>query len=179
MFSALKKNGVPLYRLARQGHYVEREKRKISVEDFHVELQKRDEVSFHALCSRGAYLRSLAADIGVFLGCGAHLLDLRRLACGTFRVDDAVSPDAVRERKIQETLRILPMRDCIRGAGEVTLSGEVLKKLVRGERRILTEILHVPRGRQQIKILDEGSRLVALIQGEFGTWKILRVFQPS
>ena len=90
MFSALKKNGVPLYKLARQGTEVPREAREIEVASITVDRVKLPEVTFTVRCSRGTYVRTLATDIGHKLGCGAHLLQLRRTRSGVFSIGDAV-----------------------------------------------------------------------------------------
>ena len=97
MFSALKRDGVPLYRHARAGREVEREPR--SVEIYHLDLLDfaPPVVTVELDCGRGVYVRSLAFDLGERLGCGAHLAGLVRLAVGPFRLESAVSIDALRD----------------------------------------------------------------------------------
>ena len=87
MFSALKREGVPLYKLARQGKEVPREPRSIRVEKLELNKLEGDEIEIELTCSRGTYIRTLAADMGKFLGCGAHLKSLRRIACGHLTLD--------------------------------------------------------------------------------------------
>src|SRR5262245_24061105 len=98
MFSALKKQGVPLYRLARQGKEVPREPRSIRVEKLRLHKLSNDEIEMELTCSRGTYVRTLAADMGKSLGCGAHLKSLRRIACGHLTVDQAVTLDELERR---------------------------------------------------------------------------------
>ncbi|ACM21045.1 tRNA pseudouridine55 synthase [Geotalea daltonii FRC-32] len=98
MFSALKKNGVPLYKLARQGTEVEREARGIEIFSLVIDRMNLPQVSFTVRCSRGTYVRTLAHDIGLKLGCGAHLVQLRRTTSGPFTIQDAVTPDLLQER---------------------------------------------------------------------------------
>lgn len=88
MYSAIKKNGVPLYRLARQGVDVERESRRVTV--YRLELVRIDlpEVEFTVSCSKGTFVRTLAHDLGERLGCGAVLTALRRTRSGPFREQD-------------------------------------------------------------------------------------------
>ena len=93
MFSALKREGVPLYRLARQGKEVPREPRSIRVEKLRLNKLGNHEIEIELTCSRGTYVRTLAADMGKFLGCGAHLKSLRRIACGHLTIDQAVTLD--------------------------------------------------------------------------------------
>ena len=91
MFSALKRRGKRLYELARRGIEVEREPRPMTVHSIRLERWKPPVATVRIECSRGFYMRSLAHDIGVRLGCGAHLKSLRRLRTGRFGVSDAVS----------------------------------------------------------------------------------------
>lgn len=93
MYSALKKDGQPLYKLARQGIEVEREARPVTI--YHLELLSRteDELLLDISCSKGTYVRTLAEDIGRDLGCGAHVIMLRRLEAGPFDESSAVTLD--------------------------------------------------------------------------------------
>ena len=96
MFSALKYKGTPLYELARKGIEVEREPREVSI--YHLEMhdfQRAEYVEFNleVQCSKGTYVRTLAEDIGLALGVGAHLVALRRTAAGPFRLDQAKTLD--------------------------------------------------------------------------------------
>lgn len=95
MFSALKRDGVPLYKLARKGVEVEREPRQIEIHALSFDWIRLPEACFTVRCSRGTYVRTLACDIGDALGCGAHLLELRRTSSGLFREADAVRIDAL------------------------------------------------------------------------------------
>lgn len=91
MVSAIKQNGVPLYKLARKGEVVEREARFIHVYHFTMTGRTGPDVSFTLKCTKGTYVRTLCADIGAALGCGAHLKALRRTASGKFTLDDALT----------------------------------------------------------------------------------------
>ena len=97
MYSAIKQNGQPLYKLARQGVEVERKARDVEI--YSIELLSFDlpHVAIRVVCSRGTYVRSLADDIGCQLGCGAALQELRRTASGPFRIEDAVTLQALEE----------------------------------------------------------------------------------
>ena len=85
MVSAIKKDGVPLYKLARQGKEVEREPRFVRVYDFEITRIALPEIDFRVVCSKGFYVRTYAHDIGQKLGCGAHLSALRRTRSGHFK----------------------------------------------------------------------------------------------
>lgn len=93
MFSALKVNGKPLYRLARQGKEVEREPREIEIYEFEIAKIELPEIDFRIKCSAGTYIRSIASELGNNLGCGGLLSRLRRTAIGTYDADDAFLPD--------------------------------------------------------------------------------------
>lgn len=95
MVSAIKKNGVPLYKLARQGIEVEREPRLIHIYNFRFTDYSEPLGQFRVACTKGTYIRSMAHDLGQKLGCGAHLTTLRRSASGKFDVKDALTLDAV------------------------------------------------------------------------------------
>src|SRR5512140_2174681 len=88
MVSAVKKAGVPLYKLARKGVEVEREARLIHVYKFQINRYEEPFAWFHLACTKGTYVRSIAHDFGQKLGCGAHLANLRRVASGGFNVAD-------------------------------------------------------------------------------------------
>ena len=87
VFSAVKKDGVRLYKLARKGVKVEVEKREIIIHDFLISSINFPEVEFSLTCSKGTYIRSLAHDFGKELGSGAHLTELRRTSIGDYSVD--------------------------------------------------------------------------------------------
>jgi tRNA pseudouridine55 synthase len=95
MVSAIKKNGVPLYKLARKGIEVEREPRLIHIYNFRFTDYGEPLGQFRVACTKGTYIRSVAHDLGKKLGCGAHLTTLRRSASGKFDVKDALTLDAI------------------------------------------------------------------------------------
>lgn len=93
MYSALKRNGRPLYELARQGIEVEREARAVTIHELWLLDFSQDRCRLRVACSKGTYIRSLAEDLGAALACGAHLTVLRRVAVGPLRIIDAVTLD--------------------------------------------------------------------------------------
>jgi tRNA pseudouridine55 synthase len=94
MFSAIKHQGQPLYKLARQGKEVERKVRRVTISRFEL-LDFRPgefpEVDVSIACSKGTYVRSMAEDLGLALGCGAHVIALRRTKAGPFGIEDCVT----------------------------------------------------------------------------------------
>jgi tRNA pseudouridine55 synthase len=86
MVSAIKKDGVPLYKLARKGQEVEREKRFVRVFDYEINNIALPTIDFRVVCTKGFYVRTYAHDIGQKLDCGAHLSALRRTRSGHFKM---------------------------------------------------------------------------------------------
>jgi tRNA pseudouridine55 synthase len=89
MVSAVKHEGTPLYKLARKGQTVEREPRRLHIYDLRVLDFQLPDITLRVACTKGTYVRTLCHDIGEMLGCGAHLLNLRRTKSGTHDVKDA------------------------------------------------------------------------------------------
>ena len=109
MVSAIKKNGVPLYKLARKGIEVEREPRLIHIYNFRFTNYAEPLGEFRVACTKGTYVRSIAHDLGQKLGCGAHLATLRRSVSGKFDVADAIKLDEVLNLTAAELeKRVLP-----------------------------------------------------------------------
>jgi tRNA pseudouridine55 synthase len=109
MVSAIKKNGVPLYKLARQGIEVEREPRLVHIYNFRFTDYQEPLGRFKLACTKGTYVRSVAHDLGQKLGCGAHLASLRRSVSGKFDVADAKPLDEILKLSSSELeKRVIP-----------------------------------------------------------------------
>jgi len=102
MVSAVKINGVPLYKRARKGETIEREPKLVHVYEFSLLSFTPPRVSFFLRCSKGTYVRTICSDIGDALGCGAHLEQLRRTRCGDFSIEDAVPFDRILKMDLGE-----------------------------------------------------------------------------
>lgn len=107
MVSAIKKDGVPLYKLARKGQTIERETRPVRVTSYQVSRIALPEIDFTVNCSKGFYVRTYAHDIGQKLGCGGHLSALRRTRSGKFTLDRAVTVDALKHGPREDLLRAM------------------------------------------------------------------------
>jgi tRNA pseudouridine55 synthase len=105
MVSAIKKDGVPLYKLARKGVEIEREPRPVHVTSYLVSRIELPEIDFTVNCSKGFYVRTYAHDIGADLGCGGHLSALRRTRSGKFTLERAVSVDSLKNAPREELLK--------------------------------------------------------------------------
>lgn len=118
MVSAIKKDGVPLYKLARQGKVVEREPRFVRVYASEIQGLRLPDIDFRVVCSKGFYVRTYAFDIGGYLGCGAHLRSLRRTKSGRFSVEGAVTVEELKARPREEIVsRILSLPEVSRLRG--------------------------------------------------------------
>ncbi len=107
MVSAIKKDGVPLYKLARKGIEIVREPRKVYVTSYDISRIELPEVDFTVNCSKGFYVRTYAHDIGAKLGCGAHLSALRRTRSGKFTLDRAVTVADLKTAPREDLLKAL------------------------------------------------------------------------
>ena len=124
MYSAIKIDGQPLYKLARKGQVIERTPREIDVLSLELLSFVPPLVGFRVVCSRGTYVRTLADDIGAMLGCGAALKELRRLASGPFTISTSVSLETLEEAARVGALEALTVTPCAALAHlpEITLS---------------------------------------------------------
>lgn len=119
MVSAIKIDGVALYKLARQGKTVEREPRFVHIYTHQILEMRSPEIDFRVVCSKGFYVRTYAHDIGADLGCGAHLSALRRTKSGRFHIDQAFPASELKTASREEILSkllTLPQVSRIRGA---------------------------------------------------------------
>ncbi len=116
MYSAVKINGVPCYKLARKGQEVERKSRHVKVLSYEItriDLEQA-EVDFTVHCSKGFYVRTYAHDMGRWLGCGAHLTALRRIRSGHFDIAQAIDVPTLKAAGRDELLaRLLPLEQVL------------------------------------------------------------------
>ena len=97
MYSALKVDGIPLYKLAREGKEIERKHREVMIYNLELVEIRNEELVLDILCSKGTYIRTLAEDIGEAIGCGAHVCELRRLQSGPFSIEETVPIEKLME----------------------------------------------------------------------------------
>jgi tRNA pseudouridine55 synthase len=134
MYSALKRDGVPLYKLARRGEEVERKPRHVTIFELERVGGSGERPELRVRCSKGTYIRSLAQDIGEALGCGAHLAALRRTASGRFRLEQAASLDALAGlTPAQRGERLLPLAELLAGLPRADLDAPSAARLRNGQ----------------------------------------------
>lgn len=135
MYSALKRDGKPLYEYARAGETVEREPRKVTIHALDLVAREGDSAIFRVACSKGTYVRTLAEDIGEALGCGAHLTALRREATGGFGLDGALTLDALQAMDLPARMAALHPNDALVAALPVLeLDALLAARLRQGQR---------------------------------------------
>lgn len=132
MLSALKHNGAPLYALARRGQHVERAPRPITISRIRLIEFDAADVKIEVACSKGTYIRVLAEDIGVALGCGAHLKALRRTAAGALTLERAYTLQELQETAERES-KLLPLDTFVRGVPSVVLDDSQVLRLRQGQ----------------------------------------------
>lgn len=134
MYSALKHQGKALYEYARQGIEIEREARRVTIHSLKVTRIDLPEVEIVVRCSKGTYIRTLAEDIGEKLGCGAHLVALRRIGIGPLEVDKALTLEQI--GAIEESARRLllaPPDALLAHLPEVVLTPEDAARFLHGQ----------------------------------------------
>lgn len=154
-YSAAKVGGRKLYEAARAGEALEAAARPIRVDRFDVTSFDGRDVGFVVACSGGTYVRVLVADVGTALGCGAHLIRLRRTAIGPYRVAEAVAPEAVeRPRPLEKAVAHLPRVELGAEEARAARHGSILAPSgVQGPHAVFD-----PDGRLVGVYRDEGAR---------------------
>ena len=174
IFSAIKREGVRMYKLARKGNPEELEPppiRTVDIKDLSLELSAPEEIRFVATCSPGTYARSLARDIGIALGTVAHLKDLRRTRSGHFAIADAIN--------LEDALNASPcpsigLRDALPDLAELIVDDAAEKLLRNGDPRALEG--KVPAGTEMFKVIHAGHLIAVAKATSRVTATIVRIF---
>lgn len=172
-YSAIKKDGVPLYKLARKGVLLTLEPRKVEI--FSLEMVKWNPpfLDLELVCSKGAYARSLARDIGLDLGVGGRLESLRRTESGPFTVDDSMTLEDIdaggRETVIQN---LISLPDALSHIPDLQISSPELRRILRGSpftlarSRVPRSDLSCNRQSHLFKIVSGNGSVVILVRCE-------------
>jgi len=181
MFSALKKDGMRLYKLARQGKEVPRQPRSIKIDSIRLQKINSAEIAMDVTCSRGTYVRTLAADLGQALGCGAHLKTLRRLACGHLTIEQAVSLDELERFAPPGAGALISLSTGLSHLRSFVWQHRWVARLRLGQQELLSEIGKPVEKEEAVRIVDPRGDLVALIRWNEeipgGGWRLLRIFK--
>jgi tRNA pseudouridine55 synthase len=180
MFSAIKQGGVRLYDLARKGQSVPRTPREIRIERLRLWKLSPAELGFEVTCSKGTYIRTLAADMGRFLDCGAHLKSLRRLSCGYLKLEQAVPFTEIERLKDRGELPLLSLNQVLKDLREICLDNGSLSQIRMGRQEAVARLGAPEGGEQYMRLVDAKGDLVALAQWAEettgGRWRLFRVF---
>ena len=134
MYSALKHEGKALYEYARQGVDIARQARVVNIKKIDVNSFEDEEAVITVSCSNGTYIRTLAEDIGKALGCGAHLIGLRRTETAGYQLMQALTIDQLEAMSVEERdAALLPVDSAIEDLPKVTLNDEAAYFLLRGQ----------------------------------------------
>ena len=185
LFSAVNYRGKRAYELARKGIKMDLQKRRVKVHSLAITSIDLPDVTMKVTCSRGTYVRSLAADLGKELGPGAHLKSLRRFYSGPFSVKDALSLEKVehlsRQRLVPQS--IIPLHEALPDMRQAKVDGGLAQRIRNGHQPGSEEVamLDLPRSFEGYMKLVEGEGLVAIakvhpIVKNKASLKIMRVF---
>lgn len=192
LYSAIKQGGLPVYKRVRSGERPSLPKRETTIHVLSLKKVSLPFVTLEVTCGRGTYIRSLCADIGQALGCGAHLVELRRLRSGKFTAAQALSVDDIsrlaEQGRVQE--RIIPLKDSVDISGEIWVERKTAERVRSGRPLRLSDLPEGKRGLikrgQRVGLLHGAEELLAIAEsqvdgepgqsGDLQALRILRVF---
>ena len=186
MYSALKKDGVPLYRLARQGIEVERESREVRIDRLQILDVDLPLITLEVDCSKGTYVRTLCHDLGIALGTGAHLVALRRTRSGSFTEADCVALERL-ETDGTATPPLLSVDEALCGMPALEIDAEAARRLADGIPPALSSLSAAPgcpEG-ETVRLMHAGTLLAIArfapgrLSEKRGDFELLRVFQAA
>ena len=165
-FSALKHEGQPLYKLARQGKIIQKPSRQIEIFDILINHIDLPNIDIDVFCASGTYIRSLGFDIGRKLGCGAHLSKLCRTQSSQFLLDNAIELDALeRLDKNAVEQRIVPLSNCLEFMPQMVANKSIAQKIQFGQKLLKKEFSDIPEKKGQlIRVIDDKNNLLAIVQ---------------
>lgn len=171
MFSSVKRNGVPLYRLARRGEEVERAPRRTRIHEIRMHHYAPPEIGIEVVCAPGTYVRTLAHDLGERLGCGAHLSGLRRTKSHPFELAQALTPEECEARQAAGALEAaLVAPEVVLGFPRVRLTATQARRVGNGgdlpaaEARGELERGPLPKPGDRASALSPDGSLVAILE---------------
>lgn len=177
MYSAVKRDGMPLYRLARRGVDVEREARPVTIHDLEIEPLAADLLHLRVHCSKGTYVRVLAEEIAAALGTVGHLESLRRTRFGHFGIAAAVRPPIDREAALRA---LIGPREALPELPEIAVDTATAAAVLQGKESALGALPRPPEGVAAAKVLGPDGALLALVTPAPGRrWQYSRVLRPS
>ena len=173
VYSALKHEGTPLYKLARRGQAVEKPARSVRIDRLEILDVRLPDVRFAVSCSAGTYIRTLCADMGAAMGCGGHLKTLCRTASCGFGLADALGLDRLKEWEEAGSLKkaVIGMRDALHFSPEVVAEKPLVQSIRNGVKLPLGAFPDRPTTSPEgfIKVVDRSGRLLAVLEASPGS----------
>ena len=162
MYSALKRDGKPLYEYARAGITLEREARAITIHTLSILDYQSPFLRLHVSCSKGTYIRTLGEDIGRALGCGAHLSELRRIAVANLQVSEAITYAALNEdAENNRQQHLKPVDALITNCPKIILNEQLATRFMHGQRLALgKEGVALPVDQGRVRVYGAGAQLL-------------------
>lgn len=159
MYSALKHEGKPLYEYARSGIEITREARRVTIESIDILQLDGDVAQTRVRCSKGTYIRTLAEDIGKALGCGAHLIALRRSVSAGHQIAQTIKIEALEALSLADRDKLLmPVDTAIKDLSSVIISNEAAHYLLQGQPIRMTGV--IPQG--ELRLYDARQRFLGV-----------------
>jgi tRNA pseudouridine55 synthase len=167
MFSALKHEGEPLYKLARKGIEIERKSREVNVYDIELLDITIPYISFRVACSKGTYIRTLCDDIGKKLGVGAHLCELERTKIGTFKIEESLSFEDLKGMNIEKPDKkgVYTIDEALSWMPELQIDEEMMRAVSHGNPIKIKEVMNlsdVLKTSSGIRIKSSDGHLLAI-----------------
>jgi tRNA pseudouridine55 synthase len=175
MYSAVRQGGRRLHELARAGQEVERAPRPVLIRRFDLLSFEPPRARFAVECSKGTYVRSLVADLGDALGCGAHLTALRRTRSGGFGLDRAIRLEDVNPDAVAAPGRLVPPAEALAHLPQVTLTADQERAVANGKPMLWKDLSPLPAPADPVCLLTADRHLLALIDVNEGRVRYRRV----
>lgn len=170
MFSALKVHGTPLYKLARKGIVLTRKARTVTLHEIKVLDISLPHVAFEVWCSPGTYIRTLCADIGKKLECGAHLVELERLQSGSFRLSDSINLDQLNRFAEQNSIaeKLFSLSESFKALPSLRVENQITTILRKGGTLLASHLINTSLPSLEkgtlLKLTCQEDDLIAIVQ---------------
>ena len=176
LYSAIKINGKPAYKLARKGQKVNIPARQVEIYDLQLLQEYDDSAKFKVRCSKGTYVRTLGKDLALKLNTVGHLIELRRTKCAFFSLKDKILLDSLEKIEYVEERRksLLPIETFLRDIAEIAVSAEDARRLSMGQSLPLKAYGDLPKAEMMAAVFD--NCLIALVRVDEQKISPIRVF---